>query len=246
MSAKHMENKKKNNKITKIILFILICIFIYSSIHVVIWLISNIELTKLENGLYSEIVVDDKDTGTTQIDFEKLKAINNDVIGWIKIDNTNINYPILQGETDEYYLRKDIYKNYNFSGSIFVDSKTKADFTDYNTVIYGHNLKMGKMFSQLTRIYNGELGENVIVKIFTNKKEEDYKVFSAYLGEQDLKIIQKDMDDNEKQTYINNAIKKSKCKFNVEVNANEKILTLVTCDKTGDKRFVVNAIKNTK
>ena len=244
MNAKHMEEKRKSSNITKFILFILICVFIYSSIQVGIWIISNIELTKLENGLYNEVAVDNKDSGTTQIDFEKLKAINNDVIGWIKIDNTNIDYPILKGETDEYYLRRDIYKNYSFSGSIFVDSRTKADFTDYNTVVYGHNLKMGKMFSQLTRIYKGELGKEVFVKIFTNNnKEEKYKVFSAYLGEQDLEIVQKNMNDSEKQNYIDNAIKRSNYKFDVEVNTNQKILTMITCDKTGEKRFVVNAIK---
>ena len=131
MNAKHMEEKRKSSNITKFILFILICVFIYSSIQVGNWIISNIELIKLENGLYNEVAVDNKDSGTTQIDFEKLKAINNDVIGWIKIDNTNIDYPILKGETDEYYLRRDIYKNYSFSGSIFYNLHIQPNIADF-------------------------------------------------------------------------------------------------------------------
>lgn len=245
MSAKHMEERNKSSKLTKIILFILICIFIYSSIQVIIWIKGNIELNILENGLYNEIAVDNKDTGTTQIDFERLQSINNDIIGWIKIPNTNINYPILKGETDEYYLRKDIYKNYNFSGSIFVDSSTDKEFSDDNTVIYGHNLKNGKMFSQLTRIYNGELEKNVDIEIYSNNNIKRYKVISAYLGEQDLSITQKKFSEvKQKESFIDNTISKSNIQFDYTKDYSKKIVTLVTCDKTGNKRIIVTGIEN--
>ena len=236
------------NKIINIVLVVLICTFIYSGYHVVMWLKSDKETKDLETGLYREVVTEQNDDNnniqaTTVIDFEKLKEINQDVVAWIKIDNTYINYPILQGETDEYYLRKDIYKRYNYSGSIFIYSDANSQFLDENTVIYGHNMKNDRMFTSLYKINRGNYGKDIDINIFTENEAKKYKVFSSYIDKPDIEIIQNKFTDNEKQNYIDTAIKKSNIKYNQEINYQNKIITLITCGSTNQERVIVHAIE---
>lgn len=81
--------------------------------------------------------------------FEELLAINPDVSAWITIDNTNIDYPVLQGETNLTYFNKDVYGNFALAGSIYVDTRNNKDFTDIYSLLYGHNMAQGKMFGDL-------------------------------------------------------------------------------------------------
>lgn len=254
MSGKHSKRNKKykiriNKKgIMNIILLILIGIFIYSGYQVVVWIKSNIGLKKLEDELFTEVITEVEPTEENQektidVDFEKLQEINPDIFAWIKLENTNINYPILQGETDEYYLRKDIYKKYSTAGSIFVDATTNKNFLDDNTVIYGHNLRNQKMFSDLTKVYNGELGNELYIEIYTKNTADKYRIFSVYITEPNLEVSIKHFTAEEKRKYIDDAIMKSKQPFNSQVDYEQGILTLITCDSTGKKRIIVNAIK---
>ncbi len=240
------KHAKKDNKLINIILFVLICIFLYSGFNVTMWLISDRKTKELETGLYVNVVTEDESNSEDiKIDFSKLKEINPDVIGWIKIENTYINYPILQGKSDDYYLKKDIYQNYSLSGSIFVDSKTNSNFNDDNTVIYGHNMKNQRMFADLHKINNGELGNEVKVNIYTENAEMTYKVFSVHVEEPSLDLIIKNFSNvNEKMDYINNAFQKSNVNFNADyLNTECKIITLMTCDNNNKRRVVVNAVK---
>ena len=244
---KHKKRRfaKKDNKFINIILFLLICIFLYSGFNVTMWLISDRKTKNLEEGLLTEVVKDTEDAEDINIDFTKLKEINPDVIAWIKIDNTYINYPILQGESDEYYLKKDIYKKYNLSGSIFVDSKTNPNFEDDNTVIYGHNMKNQRMFADLHKINNGDLGTDIKVDIYTELEKIVYKVFSVHIEEPKAELIKKNfLNVNEKMDYISKSFERSNVNFNAEnINMDSKIITLMTCDNNNKRRVVVNAVK---
>ncbi len=240
------KHAKKDNKLINIILFVLICIFLYSGINVTIWLISDRKTKELETGLYVNVISEDENNSEDiEIDFSKLKEINSDIIGWIKIDNTYINYPILQGESDEYYLKKDIYKKYNLAGSIFVDSKTDPNFNDDNTVIYGHNMKNQRMFADLHKINNGELGNKILVNIYTENGKATYRVFSSHIEEPTVDLIKKNFSNvNEKMDYISNAFQKSNVNFNADnLNTDCKIITLMTCDNNNKRRVIVNAVK---
>ena len=246
MSGKH--SKKKTNKlIWGIILFILIAILIYSSYQIILWIKSNAELKNLEESVFSEVVTEkteiteNGEEKKVEIDFDQLKQINSEVVGWITIENTNINYPITQAKDNDYYLKRDINKNYSSCGNIFLDCDTKADFTEQNSVIYGHNLKSGGMFANLRKILDGDLGNEVYVKIYTPEKEFTYQVIAAYVAEPTKEIIKKNFTEKEKEQYINNGIKKSKVKFKYDVKSNNNMITLITC--YGEQRTVVNALK---
>lgn len=84
-----------------------------------------------------------------QIDFERLRAVNRDVIGWIFIERTDVNYPLLVGADNQQYLFQSYMKKYAVAGSIFLDYRCSTNLSDYHTVIYGHNMKNGMMFGEL-------------------------------------------------------------------------------------------------
>ena len=127
-----------------------------------------------------------------KVNWEELKSINEDAIAWIKIDDTNINYPIVQGESNESYLYKDINGKYSKGGCIFVDSEIEQPFRTLNTIIYGHNLNDGAIFNNLknysnneyakkhneVKIYLPEYSEPIIYQIFAfckiNEKNTDF------------------------------------------------------------------------
>ena len=92
-----------------------------------------------------EIPETPSDEPSFQVDFKELKKINSDVIGWIVIEGTEINYPIVQGNNNSFYLNHSYDKKWNSLGSIFADYQSSNDFSDYNTFIYGHHTKNGSM-----------------------------------------------------------------------------------------------------
>ena len=139
--------------IRTILLIVCICVFCYSAYNLI-----NIYLNykKIDDD-YDELantytsVKDEKkeEQNYLQIDWATLKERNNDVKAWIQIPDTNVNYPVLQGETNDTYIHSDIDHQKLSAGSIFVDCRNEKPFEDFNTVIYGHNMKNGSMFNNI-------------------------------------------------------------------------------------------------
>ena len=120
-------------------------------------------------------------SGYLQIDFAGLQAVNPDVIAWIDIPGLSVSYPVVQGEDNSYYLHHLFTGEYNSSGSIFADCHNQPDFTDQNTIIYGHNMKTGSMFQNLHNYQEREFFDNNRdVTIYTPDAIRHYKIFAAY------------------------------------------------------------------
>ena len=166
-----------------------------------------------------------------------------DYRGWIKIDNTNINYPIVQGKDNSFYLNKDINKNYLSSGSIFMNYLNHG-FNDENTVLFGHHMRNKTMFAQLKKYKEKEFfyGDNDIVIEVENGKVLKYKVFSAYITDAKNNYIETDFDDKEQyKEFLKDIKNKSLYKSDLDVNENDKIITLSTCSyEFNDARMVVH------
>lgn len=96
--------------------------------------------------LKPEVILTEEDSGA---DFSELLAVNPDVCGWITLDNTNVDYPVLQGETNFTYINTDVYGNFALAGSIFLDTRCSKDFSDPYSLIYGHHMADSKMFGDL-------------------------------------------------------------------------------------------------
>lgn len=238
LKGKHFKEKKKMGIISIFFLIVFIGIFLYTSSNLVVWYKSNKELEKNEKDIFNKVVTaSEENPEKIEIDFKKLQEINSDVKGWITVENTNINYPILQTNNNEYYLKHDINKKYSSCGSIFLDCDSDASFTKKNTVIYGHNLLNGKMFAELTNILEGKLGNNINIKIYLPEEEKEYEVFSVYMGEPSLEMKQ--------NSSYEDILDKSNLKFEYkEENKENNIITLITCNSNSEKRIVVTALEN--
>ena len=159
------------------------------------------------------------------INWDRLYEINKDIIGWIKIENTNINYPILKDDENLKYLKHSYNEKYNNNGSIFT---LNADpFNDENTVIYGHNMKNGTMFSELSKYMNKNFfDEHSTILIYTKNQNYKATVFSCYsIGVNQEEKNTKALDFEDEIEYYK---KDSKYKVNNMENI-KKIIKLSTC-----------------
>lgn len=245
--ARYMNKKsKKSNFFTlnKIILIICIIVFLYSGIRLTIWFINNNQSQKINEEIRAQVVEEiavNKEEDFNKIDFEALKQINEDVVAYIEIPDTNISYPVLQAEDNEYYLSHDINKKYNTCGAIFIDKDNNSNFRDDNTVIYGHHLTRGTMFTELEKIQKNELGNEVYINIYTEKENIKYRVFSTYITSPDKALI--DINIEDKKAFIQEAMQRNETSFNILPNEDDKILTLYTCDSSMKNRIIVHAVK---
>lgn len=238
---KHKENKKKKFDIILIVRIIFIGIIIFALINIIKWYIDTSKAKEEFVELKEQVFLkeENSDNKEERIDFEKLKQINSDVVGWIKINNTCIDYPIVQAKDNDYYLRRNINKKYSISGSIFMDYRNN-NFEDKNTIIYGHNMKDDTMFSDLKKIYEGKLEDNT-VSIYQEDGIKKYKIFATYIIDPD-KNIKVTMTEKEYKQYLQEAVKKSSIDFNVDVSANDKIITLLTCSYKRTQRMIAQAV----
>lgn len=243
-----VNSKAKNHSRGISLLFIIfLIIFLYSSYKLLKWGIDNKKSEEINEKIKSEVITVTKINNTPienfglNIDFEKLKSINNDVVGYIEITNTDVSYPILQTENNEYYLDRDIYKNYNSCGSIFMSYYCNSKFSSQNTVLFGHNMKSGKMFAVLNNILNRKQEPNIDINIYTPTSNIKYKPFSIYISEPNINPITNSFENEQK--FIDNAIFKSTVDFNIHPNTEEKLLTLSTCDGSGKNRTILHAVK---
>ena len=216
------------NKIVNIVLILIIFICIYNISE------KLIEYKKADKS-YEQIRVEKEE--------ENLYDKYEDYRGWIKIDNTNINYPIVQGKDNSFYLDKDINKNYLSSGSIFMNYLNHG-FNDENTVLFGHHMRNKTMFAQLKKYKEKEFfyGDNDIVIEVENDKVLKYKVFSAYVTDSKDNYIKTNFDDKDQyKEFLEDIKNKSQYKSDIDVNENDKIITLSTCSyEFNDARMVVH------
>lgn len=183
------------------------------------------------------------------IDFAGLKAINGDIYAWIDIEDTNIHYPIVQSpDDDKYYLKRTIEGKKGYPGSIYTQMVNAKDFSDFNTVIYGHDMKDGTMFKHLHKFSDAEFFEtHDTIVIYTEKAIKVYRVYAAIVYDNRHIVLSYDQNDVEARKAFIQSINDSKNFRNqfregMTIDENSKLLTLSTCI-TGypRNRFIVVA-----
>lgn len=246
------KNKRKSSLVDKIIsiIILIVCIIglIYSGSKLYKWLLNNIKSNKVMTEInniagVSDITKDQNPGASFGINFEALRAYNPDVVGWIRIPNTSVSYSLVQADNNNKYLRHSIDLTWNEFGWPFLDYTNKPDFTDKNTVIYGHNIVSGLMFSDLTHIYNGVLGNDVEIDIYrSDYRLLTYKVFSTYVYDPEAYYLTtKFYSDEAYSTYLSTMISRSVINFNQSVGIDDTIITLSTCTSDAKRRIVVHA-----
>lgn len=237
--------KDKRKVIFTILEVIFIVLIIYSGYNIFKWHIENKNTSKVLEEISNSVTVDENNN--TTINFNTLKAKNADTIGFIKVNGTNINYPVVKSNDNDYYLTHSYDKSVSGAGWIFADYRNKLDGTDKNLIIYGHNRRDGSMFSTLKNILNPEWYENEenrIVTFITEQENAKYEVFSAYqIEDEDYYLGTSFGGHNSFTDFIKKIKSRSVNDFGVDVQDTDSILTLSTCANDNNYRVVLHAKK---
>lgn len=267
--------KKKKNLLLTLIQLILIAIILFSLYRIGTYLYQNWSNTQITNKVVDIVEqVEREDFGSTQnnesedvaedIDLdelskriiERLKTENEDIVSYIKFEEVKINNPVVyRKEDNDFYLYKDLNKNYSAPGTLFLNGWNKPDYTDMNTTIFGHNMRvwdgfMAPMFKLLLNFEDAEFvnaQDSYFVEIYTEHGYKKYEVFSAYYSNRYNDYIQANRPVEEWVDYLNSIKEESinEFDFNHEFVETDQILTLSTCDEVrgnDEGRFVVHAL----
>ena len=255
--------KKKSSKLTdfllSVILFVAIGVFAFAAFNLY-HIYTEYKKGSDEYNAIAEMAVTERkpdqdaaeDTGDKgdniqppmSIDFNALKAVNDDVIGWIYIEAfEGINYPVVRGLDNSYYLHRTYQRNYNFAGTIFTDAQNHDDFNDCNTIVYGHNMKNGSMFGLLRRFSSDPsvYEKSKYFWIFTPTEDYRYEIIAAYTtgvssdtytlfkgpGKEFTEWMRKQVEHSEITTTPG------------DLSVSDKIVTLSTCTGNESTRYVV-------
>ena len=183
----------------------------------------------------------------SNIDLATLLTVNEDVVGELKVNNTNVDYPVVQAKDNDYYLNHNINKEKNANGWIFMDYRNNSMNLDKNTIVYGHNMYYsGVMFGTLHKTANSSWytnPENQIITFNTLYENMQFKIFSIYRVPKTNDYLRAFFTgDEDFLSFIDLIQKRSIYNFNVNVLPTDKILTLSTCSNNGTKRLVIHAV----
>lgn len=262
MANEKKDNKKKKSKagdfLLTLILFLAIGVFCYAGYNLYHIYTEYKKGTDEYNHIEQMAVTNrdpDKDKGEEsgpsatlrapmKVDFDALKAVNDDVVGWIYVEALeDVSYPVVKGPDNSTYLHMTYEKNYNFAGTIFIDYENAGDFSDCNTLVYGHNMKNGSMFGQLKNFTKDEetYKKSKYFWILTPDKNYRYEIISAYVTavNSDTYTLFKG-PGKEFQEYLDKIIGYSEIKTEPgDLTIKDKIVTLSTCTGNEATRFVV-------
>ena len=259
---------KKDKKTIWLILFILFLIILIAAVVILFIQHKGREAANDSYGQLQEEVNDVSDTEDTEtvadtendalagieipeknLDWDALHEENEDIYAWIYVPNTTVDYPVLQHPTDNsYYLNYNIDGSKGYPGCIYTEDYNSKDFTDINTVLYGHNLKDKTMFSSLHNFEDDDLfNQDNYIFIYTEDYVYVYQIFAAYEYESLHLLVNFDYtNEYVYQDYLdsifeNTTGRESNVRQDVEVTTEDKIITLSTCtsDHNSSYRYLV-------
>lgn len=267
MNNKIKKIKLKWKNIILILIFLILFITLNISIYNIIkWKLdsnkTNEEINTIQENTNIEEVQDNKGTeiikqaekipkenpywdyikmNMIDVNFDNLKKINSDVVGWIKVNGTNINYPFVQSKDNKYYLTHSFNKLYNNAGWVFLDYRNN-NINNRNTIIYAHGRTDKTMFGTLRKVLNNgwiNNTNNYVIKISTEKENNLWQIFSIYHIPTTNDYLQTEFkDEREYQRFLNILKNRSNHNFNTSITSNDTILTLSTCYNDSEKMVV--------
>lgn len=179
------------------------------------------------------------------VQYEELKKINEGFAGWLYYEPLELSYPIVRGDDNDYYTHYTFENVQNSSGAIFMDFLNKKDYSHYNTIIYGHNMRNGTMFGSLKKLLNDEsmIEEDPYFYIFTEDKAYMYEIFAVYITTADSKTYDLINNEEEQAAYLEYIQKTATYLSDREVASDERITTLSTCHGLhSNNRTVVHGV----
>ena len=264
---KEQNNIKVQKKLLKNIIFILcLLILIFSIYNILNWQINNSKIRQINNEINE--IIDIKNNSEEQqlvnppnnlndnyfyyinfpffsVNFSKLLLKNNNTVGFIKISNTHVNYPVVQTSDNEFYLNHSFDKSENKAGWIFLDFRGNLiDLVD-NNVIYGHSRLDGTLFGSLNNVLTSnwqDNKDNYVIYLSTLKENMLFQIFSIYtIPKESYYITPNFASIEKKKVWLNEMKKRNVAPINTLVNENDKILTLSTCQNNYGGRIVIHS-----
>lgn len=228
---------------------------LFKYIFIAIIIINGLYILKYFNDFYSndKLLKNVKKTyknprNSYKNKFDELVKKNSNFIGWLKINNTNIDHPVVQGNDNKFYLKKDFYKKNNNSGSIFIDYKNKiisnSKNRDKNIIFYGHNMKSNTMFAELNKFTNKDFFmKNKYITFNTRTENLKFEIFSVYTTKSTENYRQINfVREKQHENFLNKTKNNSLFKKNISLTHNDFIITLSTCAYDFDNsRLVLHA-----
>ncbi len=226
-------------KLAYIILFISCICCTFSAYKILVWRLDNHKTKKIADTIKIISHEEVKEDNTLSVDFNQLLLKNKDVVGWLKVNGTNIDYPVVKYSDNDYYLTHSFDGSYNTAGWIFMDTRNNHYNLDFNTIIYGHGRRDGSMFGSLFKMLDKQWIEGKdtgIISFTTLNHSYLFQIFSIYYINTTDDYIQLFYDEEMLDKVINRSI----YQFDQDVTLNDKILTLSTC-YNNEKKLVVHA-----
>ena len=250
------KKKKKSDVLLTIALIVAIAVFCYAAFNLY-HIYTEYKKGTDEYNQIEEMAVTERDADSAEVagpsaqikppievDFDKLKSVNEDVVGWIYVDALpDISYPIVKGKDNQTYLHQTYEKNYNFAGTIFVDYENSGDFSDCNTLVYGHNMKNGSMFGHLKKFREDDklYKQDKYFWILTPERNYRYEIITAYttgVNSDTYTLFKGPGEEFEK--YLETIKGYSEIQTDdTDLTIKDKIVTLSTCTGNESTRFVV-------
>lgn len=250
------KKKKKSDVLLTIALIVAIAVFCYAAFNLY-HIYTEYKKGTDEYNQIEEMAVTERDADSAEVagpsaqikppievDFDKLKSVNEDVVGWIYVDALpDISYPIVKGKDNQTYLHQTYEKNYNFAGTIFVDYENSGDFSDCNTLVYGHNMKNGSMFGHLKKFREDDklYKQDKYFWILTPERNYRYEIITAYttgVNSDTYTLFKGPGEEFEK--YLETIKGYSEIKTDdTDLTIKDRIVTLSTCTGNESTRFVV-------
>ncbi len=211
--------------------------------------LANNNMNELSDSLGQPVEENNEVENNSKYNFEqifsKLLKINNETVGWIIVNGTNINYPVVKHSDNDYYLHRDFYKTKTSHGWIFMDYRNNVENLNDNTIIYGHRLKNETMFGNLDLALNKNWYTNPDnLEITFNSVNENMKwqVFSIYSVNYTIDYLKTNFSNEEDfNKFIDLISRRSVYNFGVSLNYGDKILTLSTCASGNNRRMAIHA-----
>lgn len=254
MKQKSRHSKKINNKFKRIILLLFIVVFAFSICYIVHYFYSSNKNKKDNTDILNNVVIDKTEITEQKteriLQLEELKKENEDIVGWIEINDTNIDYPVLQTTDNDFYMKHNYKKESSKDGSIFLDKSYNWDIPSSNLLLYGHNNKNGTMFQDLMNYKEEDFYNNHKTIRFTTLNEDStYEVMSVFYSRVYYKSEQNvfryyyfvnSENETDYNEFVENCKKSSIYDTGVTANYGDQLLTLSTCEYSQeDGRFVV-------
>lgn len=247
--------QEKADIIYRMIFLVALAVFIFAAVRLIQYGITYWKGSHEYDGLQQYITESKVDVpeGTEaaeqefSVDFKSLQELNPDCIGWIRFENIDISYPVMQGEDNDYYLHHTFEGQEVTAASIFMDCANAPDFTDDNTFIYGHNMKDKTMFGKLNNYSDEEYyRENPCFYIYTPEYTYRYDIFSCYLAAvaEEESFYTQFGSKEEFQHFIDRVTERSEYDTGIRVTSDDHVITLMTCNRAGyDYRYLIHAVQ---